>query len=81
MNRHSILYIGLSYRPSSELFRNSTISAAGERSISPYLAGLDLLTRYLAEDKVLFHRGYRASSSVADFARATDALVRARRGR
>jgi hypothetical protein len=81
MNRHSILYIGLSYRPSSELFRNSTISAAGERSISPYLAGLDLLTRYLAADKVLFHRGYRASSSVADFARATDALVRAKRGK
>ena len=81
MNRHSILYIGLSYRPSSELFRNSTISAAGERSTTPYLAGLGLLTRYLAEDRVLLHRGYRASSSVAGFARETDALVRARRGR
>jgi hypothetical protein len=58
MNRHSILYIGLSYRPGSELFRNSTILAAGERSTTPCLTGSDLLTRHLAGDKVLFHRGF-----------------------
>ena len=58
--------------------------AAGGRSSTPCLTDLGLLTRYLAEDRVLIHRiygGYRASSRVADFARATDALVRARRGR